>query len=370
MLGISVLTVYSFIPILVKTEGGSPGGYLVKHVMYCLLGFLIMFFVHKKNPSMVAKLSSFMFFIAILLLVFTFFFGATVNQATRWVRVPVIGLTFQTSDFAKLALVIYLSRLLVLKEKHFESWKKGFMPMLFPVLLVTGFIAFDNLSTAVLIFLISFLLLYIGRVPITKLLTSIMIGVGGLGILVLIHFSFPSLEFLPRLDTWYSRFTKAYGENIDTVSNAQAINAELAIHNGGYFGVGVGDGELKQYLPEAYADFYFSSFIEELGLFSGIFLIFLYLVLFHRIVRIGLNAAKPFETYVCIGIGLIIITQALVNMLVCTGLIPVTGQNMPLLAMGGSAMIMTCLGIGIVQSIAKKNNDLKKSNSISKTAKA
>ena len=141
-------------------------------------------------------------------------------------------------------------------------------------------------------------------------------------------------------------------ENVQ--ENAQAINASLAIYNGSIFGKGVGDGELKEYTPEAYADFYYSSFVEEFGLLSAILLVLLYLILLFRIMRIGLSSDKLFETYLCVGIGILLLGQASVNMLVCTGMFPVTGQNMPLLAMGGSALIMTCLALGIVLSISNK----------------
>ena len=140
----------------------------------------------------------------------------------------------------------------------------------------------------------------------------------------------------------------------DVLENAQALNAEAGIQLGSFFGQGVGDGKVKEYTPEAYADFYYASFVEEFGLFSAIFLIMLYLILLFRIIKIGLKAEKLFETYVCLGIGILLLSQAAVNMLVCTGVFPVTGQNMPLLAMGGSALIMTCVAIGIVQGIAYK----------------
>lgn len=353
-LGVSILSVYSFVPILVKTEGGTPFSYMLKHVVYVVLGLLAMYWIHKQDPKYVAKLSKFLFFLAIALLIFTFFFGVRVNNASRWVRVPIIGLTFQTSDFAKLALVLYLSRILATKQAFFDDWKKGFLPVLLSIGVISGLIAKDNFSTSVIIFGIALLLLFIGKYPFQKIFALIGSGIAGIGILVLTHLAAPALNLLPRFDTWMSRFFKAYGEDIDVVSNAQAINAELAIHNGGYFGVGAGNGKLKQYLPEAYADFYYSSFVEEFGLLFAAILILFYLILFYRILRIGLNADKLFETYTCIGIGLLIISQAVINMMVCTRIIPVTGQNMPFLAMGGSAMMMSCVSLGIVLSIARK----------------
>ena len=353
-LGISLVSVYSFVPILVRTEGGTPFSYLFKHFIYITLGLIAMFWVHRQDPKYISKLSRFLFILAIALLIFTFFFGVKVNEASRWVRVPIIGLTFQTSDFAKIALIIYVSKLLVTKEQFFESWKQGFWPIVIPIIIICGLIAKDNFSTAGILFAVSLLLMFIGRVPLMKILSFIGSGLLLFGFFILIHIAIPALNLLPRFDTWINRFFKAYGDETGTIANAQAINAELAIHNGGYFGVGVGGGKLKQYLPEAYADFYFSSFIEEFGLFMAVGLIFLYLILFFRILRIGLNADKLFETYVCIGIGLLILSQALVNMMVCTRIIPVTGQNMPFLAMGGSAMIMSCVALGIVLSIARK----------------
>lgn len=353
-LGVSVVSVYSFIPILVKTEGGSPFSYLFKHFVYIILGLITMYWVHKQDPKYIAKLSKFLFYFAIVLLIFTFFFGVRVNNASRWVRVPIIGLTFQTSDFAKLALVLYLSRILATRHTLFHDWKKGFLPVLFAVGIISGLIAKDNFSTSVIVFGVALTLLFVGRFPLQKIGALIGSGIAGIGLLILVHIALPTLNLLPRFDTWMSRFFKAYGDESTTVENAQAINAELAIHNGGYTGMGVGNGKLKQYLPEAYADFYYSSFVEEFGLLFAAILIFFYLILFYRILRIGLNADKLFETYTCIGIGLLIISQAAVNMMVCTRIMPVTGQNMPFLAMGGSAMIMSCVSLGIVLSIARK----------------
>jgi cell division protein FtsW len=162
------------------------------------------------------------------------------------------------------------------------------------------------------------------------------------------------LNLLPRLETWENRIFNRFEDSGDVLDNAQILNAKLGIYNGGIIGQGVGDGKVKEYVPEAYADFFYASFVEEFGLIGAFILVMLYLILFYRIIRIGLKSDRLFETYVCLGIGILLLSQASVNMLVCTGVFPVTGQNMPLLAMGGSALIMACLSIGIVQSIAKK----------------
>ncbi len=373
LLSFSLLTVYSFVPILVKIEGGTPIRYLGKHILYVGIAIATMLWVHKKDPVWFSKLARFGFVLAIFLLIFTFFFGTRVNDAGRWIRIPFVGLTFQSSDFAKLALVIYVSKLLAKKKDVLNSWKEGFLPVFFPILIIAGLIFKDNLSTALIVFMLGLSLLFVGRVPWTKLISIFIGGLIAGSLVVALHLAAPSLNLLPRFETWENRFFNRLDDNKDAVVNAQALNAELAIYNGGMFGQGVGDGKLKEYIPEAYADFYYATFVEEFGLLFSILLILTYLILLHRIIRIALKSDKIFETYMLLGIGILILSQALVNMLVCTGVLPVTGQNMPLLAMGGSGLIMTCLALGIVQSVAysqnkkkekveKENDDLKSEN--------
>ena len=346
-------------PILVKIEGGTPFKYLFKHLIYVLLALFTMVWVHKKDPVFFSKFARFGFYVAIALLIFTFFFGTKVNDAGRWIKIPFVGLTFQSSDFAKLALIVYVSKLLAKKKDVLNSWKEGFWPIMFPIIVICGLIVKDNLSTAAIVFAISFTLLFIGKVPFGKLFSLIGGGALLLSMVVALHLAAPSLNLLPRYETWENRIMNRMDETKDIVENAQSLNAELAIYNGGFLGQGVGDGKLKEYIPEAYADFYYASFVEEFGMISSLILILAYLILLYRIIRIALKSDKLFETYMLLGIGILILSQASVNMLVCTGVFPVTGQNMPLLAMGGSGLIMTCLALGIVQSVAysqqKKN---------------
>lgn len=354
MLAFSLVTVYSFVPILVKVEGGTPFKYLFKHIIYVAIAFAVMVWIHRRDPKYISQLSKFAYYLAIGLMLFTFFFGMKVNDAGRWVKIPFVGLTFQSSDFAKLALIIYLSRLLVKKKESFDNWKEGFIPVVLPVIVICGLIVKDNFSTAAILFAISLTIMFVGRVPMVKILSLIGGGIALLALIVMVHKAAPTLNLLPRYETWENRIFNRINDDVDVLSNAQSMNAELAIYSGSVFGKGVGDGELKSYIPEAYADFYYASFVEEFGLIASILLILFYLILLYRVIRIGLNAENNFETFVCLGIGILLITQASVNMLVCTGIFPVTGQNMPLLAMGGSALIMTCVALGIIQSIASK----------------
>lgn len=351
LLAFSLVTVYSFVPILVKIEGGTPFQYLTKHFIYVIIAFGVMFLTHRLEPKYFSQLSKFGFFLAILILLLTMLFGIKVNDAGRWVRIPLIGLTFQASDFAKLALIVYLSKLLVKYKDKFQNWKEGILPIIVPVIVICGLILKDNFSTSAMLFALCMMLLFIGKVPYDKIGGILLGGIVFLFLLISLHKALPSLNLLPRYDTWVSRYD-AKVENDNNPENAQSKNALLAIHNGSIFGQGVGDGKLKEYIPEAYADFYYSSFVEEFGLISAVLLISLYLILLFRILRIALKTDNPFHSFVAIGIGAHLLTQASINMLVSTGIMPVTGQNMPFLAMGGSALIMACASIGIVQAFA------------------
>ena len=364
MLAFSLVSVYSFVPILVKTEGGTPFKYLFKHLVYVLISLGVMYWVHRKDPKYFLQLSKFAFYVAVALLIFTFFFGAKVNNAGRWVRIPFVGLTFQSSDFARLALIMYVSRLMVKKKDKLNNWKEGFWPVVIPIIIICGLIVKDNFSTAAILFAISLTMLFLGRVPFLKIASLVGGGIALLGLVVLMHKAAPSLNILPRYETWENRILNQIDDDKKVIDNLQSMNALLAIYSGSIIGKGVGDGELKEHLPEAYADFFYASFVEEFGLVSSIILILLYLILLYRIMRIGLNSDSLYETYVCIGIGILMLSQATVNMLVCTGIFPVTGQNMPLLAMGGSALITTCLGLGIVQGIASKQKQFAKAEPI------
>lgn len=356
LLTLSIVTVYSFVPILVKMEGHTPFYYLFKHFLYVVIGFACIYFIHRIDPKYIGQIAKFGYYFAIALLIFTFFFGKEINGAGRWVQIPVIGLTFQSSDFAKLALFLYLSKLLVRKKDVLDDWKQGILPLMIPIVVICGLIFKDNLSTSLLLFMLSMAILFIGQVPLSKLFTMGSAGAGLLVLIIGIHTALPSLNLLPRYETWKNRLTNKVTTDQNVLENAQAMDARRAIHAGSWFGTGVGDGKLKEYIPEAYADFYYASFVEEFGSLAAILLIFLYLVLLFRIIRIGLKTDNLFEVYVCMAIGLHLLAQASINILVCTGVFPVTGQNMPFLAMGGSALIMACVSIGIIQSFAVKQN--------------
>ena len=356
MMAFSLVTVFSFVPVLVKVEGGTPIKYLMKHSLYVVLSGMMMWGIHRANPKYFSQASKIMMMLGLGMLVLTMLSSGEVNGAKRWVKIPFISLTFQTSDLAKVTLIMYLSKQLAKRKDQFMDWKEGFLPIMGPLLITVALIIKDNFSTAAIVFALGLTMLFIGKFPISRMLVVFAVAIGLGGAAYSIHKAFPEKNLLPRLTTWENRILHRIDDDANVIENAQVTNAKLAIYNGKLFGQGVGDGKLKEYLPEAYADFYYSSFVEEFGSISAILLLLLYLILLYRMIRIGLRSTVLFETYFCIGIGILMITQATVNMLVCTGIFPVTGQNMPLLAMGGSALMMTCTAIGMVQSIAAKNN--------------
>lgn len=356
MLGVSLVTVFSFVPVLVRVEGGTPYRYLGKHAFYVLLSIITMYLVHKVNPKNFGKISKIAIILGVAMLLLTILSPTEVNSAKRWVKIPFISLTFQASDLAKLTLIIYLSKQLEKRKDTFKDWKSGFLPIMGPILLIVMLIVKDNFSTALIVFALAITMLFVGKFPMSRIFLVFAVALGlGFGAYS-INKAFPEYNLLPRMTTWENRILHKIDDDANIIENAQVTNAKLAIYNGGLFGQGVGDGKLKEYLPEAYADFYYSSFVEEFGSLLAVLLMLVYLILLYRMIRIGLRSTSLFETYFCIGIGVLLITQASVNMLVCTGVFPVTGQNMPLLAMGGSALIMTCTAIGMVQAIAANNN--------------
>lgn len=358
MMTFSLVTVYSFVPILVKIDGGSPITYLLKHLVYVVLGFGSMYLIHLLPAKYISQSAKFAYYLGLALLLFTLFFGAQLNGAGRWIRIPFINLTFQSSDFAKLALLIYLSKLLVKKQQKFDNWREGIFPLLLPIGATCALILKDNFSTSAMLFMLCMVMLYIGRVPFLKLLTLGGVGIGAVFLTVGLHLTFPEANILPRYDTWMNRINNRVDNSDQSIAslqaNQQANNAKLAISVGSFFGQGVGDGKLKEFLPEAYADFYFATFVEEFGLVMAVFLVLMYLILLYRIIRFALKTTDLFQSYVALGIGIHLLTQASINMLVCTGVFPVTGQNMPFMAMGGSALIMACVSIGVVQAFAKE----------------
>lgn len=327
-----------------------------KHFSLLLLGFVLMYVVHKIPVKVYSRLARFLMYVAVILLVLTMLVGESVNGADRWLKIPFVPFSFQTSDFAKLALIVYLARQFTKRKDEFEDFKVVFKHILLPTALIILLILPSNLSTAGLVAMLAFAMMILAKFP----WKWIGLSVGSMVALFLLLLLVAKLqpEVLPRVETWRMRIVRMFGDDVDQKEQIQVNNALAAIKNGAITWTdplpeGPGNGVLKHYIPEAYADFYFAALIEEGGLPTAILVIILYLAMFFRFIKAGLGAEDMYGTYVALGIAVMLMSQALVNMMVSTKLMPVTGQNMPLLSMGGTSSWFTCIAFGMVLSISR-----------------
>jgi len=288
-----------------------------------------------------------MILLAIPLLVFTLAFGRNINEATRWISVA--GFSFQPSEFAKLALIIYIARELTRKQDYITSFKDAFMPILVPVLIVCGLIAPSNLSTAAVLFATCILLMFIGRVSWKYIFLLAMLGVVVLVGLIAIGKLYPHLE-LVRVDTWVSRLNEF--ANVED-GGYQVQQAKIAIAKGGIIGNGPGNSVIRNFLPYAHADFIYAIICEEYGLLGGTVILVLYVLLFLRNVKLVTRSPKAFGAFLAIGLSLLLTVQALANIAVNVNLVPATGLTLPLISMGGTSLLFTCISLGMILSVSK-----------------
>lgn len=349
---LSVLVVYSsIIALAYRYKGGDTGSYLIKHVFIVGSGILLVYFIHKVKYSYFSRISQLAIFLAAPLLLYTLFNGVTAGDATRWLVIPGTSLTFQTSDFAKLALITYVARMLSIKQNVIKDFKKAFLPIVAPVGIICLLILPSNFSTAAILFMTCFVLMFIGRMNAKHLLLLIGSGiVVGLVIIVMI-FNFPNA--IPRGATWKARienFSKG-----DSESNFQAEQAKIAIATGGIMGKGPGNSMQRNFLPQASSDFIFAIVIEEWGLIAAIIIVFLYLILLFRGVKIANKSERTFGSLLAIGLTFSLVFQAMINMAVAVNLFPVTGQPLPLVSMGGTSIWFTSIAIGMILSVSRDN---------------
>ncbi len=357
---LSILAVYSSIVTLAyKYKDGDTLYYLFKHSIILVIGFGLMILAHNLNYKYYSRISQIAIIITVPLLLLTLITGANINEASRWLVIPVINQTFQTSDLAKLALIMYLARLLYKKQDNIKDFKSAFVPIMLPVLLVCGLIFPANFSTAAMLFTTSLVIMFIGRVNIKYILSLIGIGVGCLLLLLSIASAKPDL--LPRLGTWVSRI-ETFTQGGDSDSNYQADQAKIAIARGWPFGKGPGGSTQRNFLPHPYSDFIYAIILEEYGFLGGVLVIILYLILFYRGIKIAQNAERSFGTFLAIGLSFSLVFQAMINMAVAVNLFPVTGQPLPLVSMGGTSIWFTCLAIGVILSVSRKSEDSKSKN--------
>jgi len=346
----SLLAVYSSTGTLAyKTMGGNTTYYLVRHGLILSFGIFIIFITHLIPYRVFSRLSQLFLYISIALLVLTFFIGTNLNQATRWLTLPGLGLTIQPSDFAKLSLVMYLARLLSIKQSKIRSFKEAFQPLILPVLVVCLLILPSNLSTAMILFSTSLIVLFIGRVPVKYLMA--LLGVGFLVLALFIGGAF-LIKKQGRIITWKNRIEN-YAHGGDE-GNFQVNQSKIAIATGGFFGKKPGKSTQRNFLPHPYSDFIFSIIIEEYGLvFGAIPLVLVYLILLFRGGALVQNANRTFPAFLGIGLTLLVCFQAFINMAVAVNLFPVTGQTLPFVSMGGSSILFTSVAFGIILSVSR-----------------
>ncbi len=349
----SMLAVYSSTGTLAyRFQEGNTSYYIFKHMSMIIAGLGLMYVAHLVNYRYYSRAAQLLLFISIPLLIFTLFFGSEINQASRWVKLPGTSLTFQTSDIAKLALVMFLARELSKRQEKIKNFKEAFLPIIASVLVICGLIAPANLSTALLVFGTSVLLLLIGRISAKQI--AIVCLAGSVLVSTVVFFG-------PRRETYKSRVTAfLHPEKADPDKKFQTDQAKIAIATGGIFGKGPGNSTQRNFLPSPFADFIFAIIIEEYGLFGAGFLIMLYLVLLYRCIRIVTLSPKAFGALLAAGLSFSLVIQAFANMAVAVNLFPVTGVALPLVSMGGTSILFNSIAFGIILSVSRDIEELKK----------
>ena len=363
---VALLAIFSFLPVysaasnLAYTYGdGQTFTYFIKHFVHLFLGFSIIYAIHKIPYRYFKGLSMVMFPVVLILLLVTLLQGTTIDgaNASRWIRVPFVGFTFQPSTLAALVLMVFVALYL---SKIFEeniSFKSSIIPLWLPVFVVLIMILPANFSTTAIIFTMILVLAFLGGYPLRYLAAIVGSGLLVLVFFVLIAKAFP--DSMPnRVDTWTSRIVN-FMDDRDSEEDYQIEKAKIAIATGSVYGLGPGKSVQKNFLPQSSSDFIFAIIIEEYGLIGGLFLLVLYLLLLFRIVVVAQKAGTVFGKLLTIGVGLPIIFQALVNMGVAVELFPVTGQTLPLISSGGTSIWVTCLGIGIILSVSAKREEIR-----------
>jgi cell division protein FtsW len=346
----SILAVYSSTGTLAyKYQAGNTEYYLIKHFLILIIGLGLMFFTHQLKYTYYSRISQIALFLTLPLLVFTLFTGTNLNEASRWLTLPLINVTFQTSDLAKLALMMYVARVLARNQEDIDDFKKGFIPVILPVAGVCMLILPANFSTSAILFLACFIMMFIGRINWRYMLSLIGVGIVLGTFFIILIYQYPNVG---RFGTWQNRIESFVGIDNSPDGDYQMEQSKIAIASGEIFGKLPGNSNQRNYLPHPYSDFIYAIIIEEYGLIGGIFILLLYLILFYRCMKIVRGSPGTFGAFLAIGIGFILVLQALINMLVAVDLLPVTGQPLPMISMGGTSLWFTSIGIGIILSVS------------------
>jgi cell division protein FtsW len=341
---ISILVVYSSIGTMAFRQSKSTEFILIKHTFHILIGLTAMWLAHKVDYRFYSRLSKVALWISIPLLIYTFTNGVSLNDASRWIAIPIFG-SFQPSDFASLALIINIASMLSKRQQNIDDIKESLIPILMWCGLICGLIALTNLSTAILLLATCFLIMFIGRVPVKYLAMLVLVGILA---------GAAAIQFGVRGETAKNRITNFIeGKELPF----QAKHARIAVATGGVAGKGPGNSDQRNILPHPYSDFIYAIVIEEYGMIGGIVVLALYLVLLHRGMKAAYNSERAFAGLLSAGLSFDLVCQAMVNMGVVVGLGPITGQPLPFISMGGTSMIFTGLSVGIILSVSRGERD-------------
>jgi cell division protein FtsW len=364
----SLLVVYSATGSLAyEMYKGNTEIYLFKQLSFIVLGLMVIYFLHRINYTLYSRVATVLFLVSIPLLLYTLFFGTTLNEGSRWIKLPVINMTMQTSDLAKLALFMYISKMLSKKQDVIKEFKNGFLPIITPVIIICVLIAPANLSTALLTGATSLMLMFIGRVSIKHIALAILVAAIPVALLVSVAVMTYNKEegksnikvaHVGRVTTWIKR-VQDFMYAKDEAVPYQVQQAKIAIANGGILvGKGPGNSTQRNFLPHPYSDFIYAIIIEEYGLAGGAFIIFIYLLFLFRCINIFKRCPYAFGAFLALGLSFTLVIQALANMAVNVNLTPVTGVTLPLISMGGTSFLFTCAAIGIILSVARNVEQL------------
>lgn len=364
---VALLGLFSFMPVFSASSNlaylghgtGNTLGYLVKHFAHICIGFLIIYWVHKIPYHYFRAISKAGLPVVWLLLAYTLVKGTVIAgaNASRWIQIPFIGLSFQTSTLAAIMLFIFVARYLSKSRETPITFKSSLWELWTPVFITLMFILPANFSTTALIFSMVLMLAFVGRYPLKYIFFIIGSGVVILTLFFLMSKAFPDSKFFSRVSTWESRIENFTTNKADE-DDYQIEKAKIAIASGQIYGLGPGKSIQKNFLPQSSSDFIYAIIVEEYGLVGGLGVLILYLLLLFRFVVASHKANTLFGKLVVIGLGFPMIFQAMINMAVAVELLPVTGQTLPLISSGGSSIWMTCFGLGIILSVTKKEEEI------------
>ncbi|MCX6321932.1 MAG: FtsW/RodA/SpoVE family cell cycle protein [Bacteroidia bacterium] len=351
----SLLSVYSSsVGVAFMKYGGNTTYFLRSQFLMLVLSLIIIVVVHYLPYRIYFSMAGLILIGAVGLLILTFAFGSRVNEATRWLVIPGTGFRLQTSDVAKVALVLYLARTLAKYQDKLNNFMLVTKYLLFPIAIVCGLILPENLSTALMIFGISMIIMFIGRVPFKFLLAYIGIAVMAV---VLFAMVLTIVKKDNRVQVWKNRIEHFFSGAVDEDGDYQSNQAKIAISTGGLFGKAPGKSTQRNMLPQSNSDFIFAIIIEEYGLlFGAIPLILAYMILLFRGITIAKKCETAFPAFLVMGLIVMIVVQAMLNMLVAVGLFPVTGQTLPMVSWGRTSVLMMSFSIGAILSVSRVVN--------------